>query len=63
MLVDVLTLIANGSKLYVKIIIIHDVLMFHVALIYTCDMKQNALASCISYAQAHRVESGVSAWY
>ena len=48
MLFDVLTWIANGCKLYVKIIIIHVVLMFHVALIYTCDMKENALASCIS---------------
>ena len=37
--------------------------MFHVALIYTCNMKENALASCISYARAHRVESGVGAWY
>ena len=37
--------------------------MFHVALIYTCNMKENALSSCISYARAHRVESGVDAWY
>ena len=36
--------------------------MFHVALIYTCNMKENALASCISYARSHRVESGVGAW-
>ena len=36
--------------------------MFHVALIYTCDMKENALASCISYARSQRVESGVGAW-
>ena len=36
--------------------------MFHVALIYTCNMKENALTSCISYAQSHRVESGVGAW-
>ena len=36
-------------------------LMFHVALIYACNMKENALASYISYA--HRVESGVGAWY
>ena len=35
----------------------------HVALIYTCNMKENALASCISYARLHRVESGVGAWY
>ena len=35
----------------------------HVALICTCNMKENALASCISYASAHRVESGVGAWY
>ena len=37
-------------------------LMFHVALIHTCNMKEIALASCISYARAHRVESGVGAW-
>ena len=36
--------------------------MFHIALIYTCNMKENELASCISYAQAHRIESGVGAW-
>ena len=35
--------------------------MFHVALIYTCNMKENALASCISYARSHRVELGVGA--
>ena len=48
---------------YKKIIIVHGVLMFHVALIYTCNMKENALVSCISYARSHRVESGVCAWY
>ena len=26
-------------------------------------MKENALASCISYARARRVESSVGAWY
>ena len=52
-----------GCKLYVKIIIVHGVLMFLVALIYTCYMKENALASCISYARSHRVESGKGAWY
>ena len=26
-------------------------------------MKENALALCISYAQSHRVESSVGAWY
>ena len=62
MLFDVLTWIA-WIKLYVKIIIVHGVLMFHVALIYTCNMKEKALASCISYARSHRVESGVGAWY
>ena len=36
--------------------------MFHVALIYICNMKENALASCISYAWSQRVESGVGAW-
>ena len=35
----------------------------HVALIYTCNMKENALSSCISYARVHRVESGVGSWY
>ena len=35
----------------------------HVALIYTCNMKENALASCISYARVHHMESGVGAWY
>ena len=34
----------------------------HVALIYTCNMKENSLTSCISYARVHRVESGVGAW-
>ena len=33
--------------------------MFHVALIYTCNMKENALASCISYARSHHVELGM----
>ena len=37
--------------------------MFHVALIYTCNMKENVLTSCISYARSHRIESGVGAWY
>ena len=37
--------------------------MFHVVLIHTCNMKENALASCISYAQSHRVKSGVGAGY
>ena len=36
--------------------------MFHVALIHTYNMKENALTSCISYAWSHRVESGVGAW-
>ena len=35
----------------------------HVSLIYTCNMKENALVSCILYARVHRVESGVGAWY
>ena len=37
--------------------------MFHVVLIHTCNIKENALASCISYARSHRVKSGVSARY
>ena len=52
----------HGGELYVLIIIIHGMMMLHVALIYACNMKENALASCISYARAHRFESGVGAW-
>ena len=37
--------------------------MFHVVLIHTCNMKKNALATCISYARTHRVKSGVGAGY
>ena len=37
--------------------------MFHVVLIYTCNMMENALASCISYARSHRVKSSVGAGY
>ena len=37
-------------------------MMLHVALIYACNMKENSLASCISYARADHVESGVGAW-
>ena len=37
--------------------------MFHVALIYTCNMKENALTSCISCARSHRVRSGVRVGY
>ena len=37
--------------------------MFHVVLIHSCNMKENALASCISYARSHRVKSGVGAGY
>ena len=36
--------------------------MFHVALIHIFNRKENALASCISYAWSHRVESGVGSW-
>ena len=62
-LLDVLTCInVIIYKLYVKIITVHGVLMFHVALIYACNMKDNALASCISYAWSHRVESSVGSW-
>ena len=53
----------KDCDLYVAIIIIHGMLMFHLALIHTCNMKGNALASCISYARAHRVESGVGDLY
>ena len=37
--------------------------MFHVVLIHTCNMKENAMASCISYARSHRVKSDVGAGY
>ena len=30
---------------------------------HTCNMKENALASSISYAWSHRVKSGVGAGY
>ena len=35
--------------------------MFHVALLYTSNIKENVMASCISYARSHCVESGVGA--
>ena len=37
--------------------------MFHVVLIHACNMKENALASCISYARSSRIKSGVGAGY
>ena len=37
--------------------------MFHVALIYTCNMKESALTSYILCALSHRVKSGVGAGY
>ena len=37
--------------------------MFHVVLIHACNMKENALASCISYARSHRVKSCVGVGY
>ena len=37
--------------------------MFHVALIYTCNIKENALESCISCARSHCVKSGVGVGY
>ena len=33
----------------------------HVVLIHACNMKENALASCISYARSHGVKLGVGA--
>ena len=33
--------------------------MFHVVLIHACNMRKNALESCISYVRSHRVRSGV----
>ena len=35
----------------------------HVVLFHACNMKENALASCISYARSHRIKSGVDAGY
>ena len=61
MLYDVLTWVIHGGELYELIIIIHGMMMLHVALIYACNMKENASASCISYAWVHHVESGVGA--
>ena len=63
MLYDVLTWVVHGGELYVLIIIIHGMMMLHVALIYACNMKENALASCISYARSHHVKSGVGSGY
>ena len=37
--IDVLEWAVYGCKLYVAIIMIHGMLMFHVALINTCTMK------------------------
>ena len=37
--------------------------MFHVALIYTCNIKENELSSCILCARLHRVKLGVGAGY
>ena len=37
--------------------------MFHVTLIYTCNIKENALTSSISCARSHRIKSGVGAGY
>ena len=62
MLYDVLTWVVHGGELYVLIIIIHGMMMLHATLIYACNMKENALASCTSYARAHHVESSVGAW-
>ena len=35
--------------------------MFHVVLIHACNLRKNALATCISYARSHLVRSGVGA--
>ena len=35
----------------------------HVVLFHACNIKENALASCISCVQSHRVKSGVGAGY
>ena len=62
MLFDVVTWIGWMQIICKIIIIVHGVLMFHVAFIYTCNMKENALASCISYTRSHHVELSVGAW-
>ena len=43
MLYDVLTWVVHGGELYVLIIIIHGMLMLHVALIYAFHMHQGNL--------------------
>ena len=50
----------HGGELYVLIIIIHGMMMLHVSLIYVCNMKENSLASYISYALGHPRTVGVS---
>ena len=50
MLYDVLTWVMHGGELYVLIIIIHGMLMLHVAHLYACNMKESELTYCISYA-------------
>ena len=35
----------------------------HVVLIHACNIKENALTSCISYARSHRIKSGAGARY
>ena len=35
----------------------------HAVLIHACNMKENALTSCISYARSHFVKSSVGAGY
>ena len=35
--------------------------MFHVVVIHACNMRKNALASCISYARSHCFRSSVVA--
>ena len=35
--------------------------MLHVVLIHACNMRKNALASCISSVRSHRVKSVVGA--
>ena len=52
----------HGGRLYVSIIIIHG-MKCSCRNHYTCNMKKNALASCISYAWSHRIKSGVGAGY
>ena len=50
MLYDVLTWVVHGEELYVLIIIIHGMMMLHVAGIYACNMKDKCIGIMPLYA-------------